>query len=136
MQALALERTLTELDHARLSNLMRADVQSGFDADFIEAILQSAQLVPSRAMPPDIVTMYSRVLLTFPDGRHQNLTLCYPQDADPSEGFVSVLSPAGSSLLGLRVGEWARWRTPAGDERTAEVLAILFQPEASGDYRT
>jgi regulator of nucleoside diphosphate kinase len=136
MEALALERTLTELDHSRLSILARTDVHSRLDADSIEAVLQAAHQVPSRAIPPDIVTMYSRVLLTFPDGRHQNLTLCYPQDADPSEGFVSVLSPAGSSLLGLRVGERARWRTPAGDERTAEVLAVIFQPEASGDYRS
>jgi regulator of nucleoside diphosphate kinase len=62
--------------------------------------------------------------------------VCYPEDARPSDGFVSVLSPAGSSLLGLRVGDLARWRTPTGDEGTAEVVAILFQPEASGDYTT
>jgi regulator of nucleoside diphosphate kinase len=47
---------------------------------------------------------------------------------------VSVLSPVGSALLGLRVGSIARWSTPAGDEKAAEILAILFQPESSGDY--
>jgi regulator of nucleoside diphosphate kinase len=136
MDALALERTLTELDHLRLSHLMRSDVQSGCDTNFIERILESARIVPSRAMPPDIVTMYSQVVLAFPDGRQRKLTVCYPEDAEPSDGFVSVLSPAGSSLLGLRPGELARWRMPTGEEGTAELLAILFQPEASGDYTT
>jgi regulator of nucleoside diphosphate kinase len=65
---------------------------------------------------------------------HSKLTLCYPTDADPAAGFVSVLSPVGVSLLGQTVGNVARWCTPAGQERAAEVLAVLFQPEASGDY--
>ena len=136
MDALALERTLTELDHIRLSHLMRSEVQSGCDTKLIESILDSARLVSPRAIPPDIVTMYSQVLLAFPGGRQKKMTVCYPQDAVPSDGFVSVLSPAGSSLLGLRTGDLARWRTPTGEEGTAELLAILFQPEASGDYTT
>jgi regulator of nucleoside diphosphate kinase len=37
-------------------------------------------------------------------------------------------------LLGQRVGSVVRWRTPAGDAKAAEVLALLFQPEDSGDY--
>ena len=59
-----------------------------------------------------------------------------PADAEPLAGFVSVLSPIGSALLGLRVGSVARWASPTGDEMAAEILAILFQPEASGDYTT
>ena len=57
-----------------------------------------------------------------------------PGGVGARSGFVSVLSPVGASLLGLRVGNVARWSTPAGDERAGEILAILFQPEASGDY--
>jgi regulator of nucleoside diphosphate kinase len=49
---------------------------------------------------------------------------------------VSVLSPIGLSLLGQQVGATARWESPDGTERMAEVEAILFQPEASGDYQT
>ncbi len=48
---------------------------------------------------------------------------------------MSVLSPLGLSLLGLRTGSTARWNTPRGP-RTATLLAIAFQPEASGDYTT
>lgn len=130
------ERTLTDLDHIRLTQLARMAAQSGCDTEIVQNILESARLVPSRAVPADIVTMCSQVLLAFPDGRQAMLTLSYPEGAQPSDGFISVLSPAGTSLLGLRAGDSARWRTPSGQESTAEVLAIAFQPEASGDYTT
>ena len=101
----------------------------------IEDDLGTAAIVPSRRVSPDIVTMYSQILLMdLETHQRHKLTLCYPADAEPAAGFVSVLSPAGWSVLGLSVGSIARWRTPAGDERAGAILAILFQPEASGDY--
>ena len=140
MEVLAHERTLSELDHVRLMNLIhraaRGELTELWTQD-IKSILDTAILVPSRGMSADIVTMYSQVLLSdLRTSRQRKLTLCYPSDAEPAAGFVSVFSPVGSSLLGLRVGSVARWRTPVGDHGAAEVLAILFQPEASGDYTT
>ncbi|MEZ5635535.1 MAG: GreA/GreB family elongation factor [Burkholderiaceae bacterium] len=67
-------------------------------------------------------------------GRRQQLTLCYPHDAEPAAGLVSVLSPVGCALIGLRAGDIARWQTPSGEGVVAQVLSVLFQPEASGDY--
>ena len=101
----------------------------------IEDILDASSLVPSRQVPPDVVTMYSQVLLQdMETGQQRKLTLCYPADAEPANGFVSVLSPVGCALLGLRVGGVARWSTPGSDVKTSEILAVLFQPESSGDY--
>jgi regulator of nucleoside diphosphate kinase len=138
VEVLTLERTLTELDHVRLLNLLRRDAGGGALSarrHAVEDVLDACAIVPSRQVPPDVVTMYSQVLLEdVRTGRRSTLTLCYPADAEPSAGFVSVLSPVGSGLLGLRVGHVARWATPAGEEKAAEILAILFQPESSGDY--
>ena len=53
---------------------------------------------------------------------------------EPAAGFVSAPSPLGAGLLGLRAGDTARWRTPDGQEASAEIVEVLFQPEASGDY--
>jgi len=36
----------------------------------------------------------------------------------------------------MRVGKIARWSTPVGDRKEAGTLAVLFQPEASGDSTT
>ncbi len=55
---------------------------------------------------PDTVTMYSQLLLAdAADGSRRTLTICYPGDAEPDQGFISVLSPLVASLLGMRVGD-------------------------------
>ena len=135
--ATSFERTLTDLDHARLTSLARRVHTSpaAHEADDIETALDLARVVPSRSVAPDVITMYTQVQLADSmSGQRYRLTVCYPSDAEPAAGFVSVLSPVGASLLGLRVGATARWVTPAGEHGAAKVLAILFQPEASGDY--
>lgn len=124
------ERTLTEHDFARLSKLL-----DGHLPPALANILGSAEVLRSREVPADVVTMYTKVeLVDIPTGRRHTLTVCFPGDSEPSAGFISVLSPVGSGLLGLRVGSIARWQTPSGEEGAAEIVAIPFQPEASGDY--
>ena len=126
------ERLLTEIDHASLNKLSGAPLPP----ELIKT-LDSLETVPSRDIPPDVVTMYSQVLVEdLETHQRQKLTLCYPADAEPHLGFISVLSPVGASLLGQRVGAIARWRTPNGDACAADIVALLFQPEASGDYTT
>lgn len=138
MEITLVERTLTELDHVRLLNLLRRDSRGGASAPpgrTLEDVLDASAVVPSREVAPDVVTMGSQVVLQdMRTGQRSTLTLCYPAEADPAEGLVSVLSPVGSALLGLRAGSVARWVGPSGDEQAAEIMAVLFQPESSGDY--
>ena len=124
------ERTLTDLDFARLTKLVSRQLPPP-----LTDLLACAEVTSSRAVPADVVTMYSRVeLIDVQTRQRQTLTLCYPGDAEPAAGFISVLSPVGNSLLGMKCGAVARWSTPMGDECAAEIAAIVFQPEASGDY--
>ena len=138
MEVMTLERTLTELDHVRLLNLMRreAHAEGAFPAaDVMNDVLADCHVVPSRDVDPDVVTMGSKLVLHEPQTGQQTLmTLCYPADAEPAVGRVSVLSPVGSALLGLRIGSTARWLTPDGEPKAAYLMAILFQPESNGDY--
>lgn len=124
------ERRLTELDFARLRKLaaMQAD-------EALDRLLADADVVPGREVDADVVTMYTRFELEDEHGEHHTLAICWPQDADPATGFISVLSPLGRSAIGLRAGAALRWRTPAG-EANGRIAAVLFQPEASGDYVT
>jgi regulator of nucleoside diphosphate kinase len=124
------ERTLTTLDFARLTKLLGSPVPSA-----LTDLLTDAEVLDSTEIPADIVTMYTQVEIEDIDTRlMRQLVLCYPDDAEPSAGFISVLSPVGTSLLGLKTGSVARWRSPSGEEAAAQVMALLFQPEASGDY--
>jgi regulator of nucleoside diphosphate kinase len=126
------------LDHVRLATLSSRDSRGRSRCPpGIDALLDEARVVPSRKVAPDIVTMYSQVLLRFfDDGVRRKITLCYPRDANPRLGLVSVLSPIGLGLLGQRIGATVRWESPDGSGRIAEVDAIPLQPEASGDYTT
>jgi len=127
------ERMLTQIDYVRLTRLASLSARDAHGA--IQALLESSDLVPSAAVPASVVTMNTQVRLQGDTGTAPDkVTLCYPDDAEPSQGFISVLSPLGASLLGLQVVDVARWRTPVGQERMACIVDVLFQPEASGDY--
>jgi regulator of nucleoside diphosphate kinase len=122
------ERVLTELDFARLSKL---------ESPLLDTVLDEAAIVPSPEVPGEVVTMYSQVVIADPaSGERQKFTLCYPEEAEPQNGFISVCSPLGSSLLGRHLGEQVSWPTPSGAKRTVGIESILFQPEATGDYTT
>lgn len=64
-----------------------------------------------------------------------DLRLVYPEGLvafDDGFDLVSVISPVGAALLGSRVGDVIEWKAPTGIHQ-GEVLALLYQPEASGD---
>lgn len=126
------ERVLTELDHARLCKLHGVPAYN-----LLGEVLAGADLVPSREVAADVVTMYSQVVVRDSVSRRiQRYTLCYPADAEPESGFISVLSPLGLALIGRRLGESVDCFTPTGGWRTHEIVELVFQPEASGDYVT
>ena len=134
MKTRTFECVLTELDSIRLAHLPAEGRETGSG---IDELIDNARIVPSRSVAPDVVTMYTQFLLQdADDGNVRTMTVCYPDDAEPSEGFISVLSPLGMSVIGRPLGAVARWVCPTGKERAAEVSAILFQPEASGDFVT
>ena len=131
-------RTITELDHVRIFNMLRRQLAGGgasAQAEDLSEVIDAAEVVRPQEIAGDIVTMYSKLRVADPGGgAERSVTLVYPANADAAQGMISVLSPLGTALLGLRVGEVARWRGVDGKEGALQVLAIEFQPEASGDY--
>ncbi len=125
-------RLLNELDHVRIDRLLSRNRNAG---ETLNELLDDADIVPPQQVPGDVVTMYTRVTVEdLLDGTQRTLTLCYPEDADPAAGFISVLSPIGTALLGRRRGEETQWTTPTGAVQRLRIVELLFQPEASGDY--
>lgn len=127
--------TITAQDHQRLAELVDR-YASGRTAELaadLDDELARAKVVDQTAIPPDIVTMNSRCVFRFADsGEEREVTLVYPEQADVASGRISVLAPVGAALLGLAEGQAIRWSTPEG-ERTLELVAVRYQPEAAGD---
>ena len=57
-------------------------------------------------------------------GKVRKVTLVYPEDADISEGKVSVLTPIGTALIGLQNGHSITWKTASGEVRQLTVLSV------------
>jgi regulator of nucleoside diphosphate kinase len=121
---------VTDRDLARLLPM----VESTAHAASLEGELDRAIVVKQREVPPDVVTMNSRIVYEdCATGARRDVQLVYPRDADPARGRISVLAPVGSALLGLRVGQQIAWRLPAGI-RCIRVVEVTYQPEAEGDF--
>lgn len=126
------ERLISALDFARLLRVGSGALPSGLDTT-----LDDADIVAPREIPPDVVTMRSQVELRPEDtGVPQRVVLGYPEDAAAVPGHLSVLSPLGAGLLGLRVGDVVAWPVPGGALRRARIERLLHQPEATGDFRS
>ncbi|MCL7466809.1 GreA/GreB family elongation factor, partial [Phaeovulum sp. NW3] len=77
-------------------------------------------------LPPDAVTIGSQVLYhDHHAARDLRVTLTWPEQADISRGYVSVLTPVGAALLGLSVGDQFQWETRAGQQRGLTVLQVM-----------
>ncbi|SQA96831.1 Regulator of nucleoside diphosphate kinase [Cedecea neteri] len=103
-------------------------------AEALNAELDRAQMCSPEKMPPDVVSMNSRV--EFRDLSTQEVhvrTLVYPANLTDSDSQLSVMAPVGAALLGLRVGDSINWTLPNGSQTHLEVLALHYQPEAAGE---
>ena len=120
--------TIGDADLARLRAVVEVHL-SGRDsvaAERLEAELDRAIVVPQAEVPAEIATMEARVVFEEAGtGRTREVTLCYPKEADPSRGRISILAPVASALLGLRVGDSIDWPMPDGRLATIHIASVL-----------
>ncbi|HEY7883572.1 MAG TPA: nucleoside diphosphate kinase regulator [Cellvibrionaceae bacterium] len=97
--------------------------------------LERATLVEPAEIPPDVVTMRSRVTFTILSTQKVcSYTLVYPADLDGSEGQLSVFTPVGSALLGLSVGQEIEWPLATGKTTRVRIDSVDYQPERAGEF--
>ncbi len=97
--------------------------------------LESAEVVEPDCVPPDVVTMRSRVRVRdMVSGEAATYTISYPVDANLEAGRLSVLAPIGTALLGYREGDVIEWPVPGG-VRVLKIEKLEHQPEAAARPR-
>lgn len=69
------------------------------------------------------VSIGSRAEVEFEDGRRLKVTICSPQEVDPSNGCISYESPLGDALLGARPGETLTYQVN-GRKITVKVISV------------
>jgi regulator of nucleoside diphosphate kinase len=113
-------------DFQRLSSLANAARNSTPHlADELADEIGRAHVLAEGEHAQEIVCMNSEV--EFRDdttGKVQRVTLVYPDKADISRRKVSILTPVGTALIGVRKGHSITWETPKGDSRQLTVLSV------------
>lgn len=87
--------------------------------------VERAEVLSSAEMPLNVVNVGSEV--TFRDNttnREQTVVIVLPKEANIAERRVSVLTPIGAALIGLREGASINWVTRDGELRELTVLRV------------
>lgn len=129
---------ITDFDLQRLEELIEAaTARSTRDSSNIEQLeeeLLKAEVVDPTGIPPDVVTMNSKVCLKDLDsGEELEYTLVFPPEANLAAGKISILAPVGTAMFGYRAGDRISWAVPGGT-RKLKIKKVLYQPEAAGDF--
>lgn len=126
---------VSSLDMERLEALL--DSLPGSQAGTRDTLLEElarADMVEPQDMPADVVTMNSRVRFVLDNASEEfDMSLAYPKDVGGAPDKISVLTPVGNALLGLKVGETIDWTRPDGGRFEVTVREIVYQPERAGD---
>lgn len=111
--------TLTDLALARQE-------RSPAVADLLLQEIDRAKIHSSRKIPGDIVTMHSQVeFVDEGNGASRTVELVYPADADISAGRISILTPVGAGLIGMREGQSILWPDRDGQQRRLSIVKVV-----------
>lgn len=129
------EIELTRRDFGRLDELtaMQASPECLRVVDFLVRELSRARVVDADQIGADVVTMYSEVLFRDEEtGRERTVTLVYPREHALHDGALSILTPLGVALIGLKEGQSIAFETADGRSRRVKVIRVLSQPASNG----
>lgn len=109
---------LTSTDYDRLQSLV-TELPYKFKEE-----LKSAVIFHPSAIPPNTVTINSRVILSdLKTGEQEDWIVTMPAHADIMENRISVLAPIGIAILGYSEGDEIEWETPGGT-RTLKIEKV------------
>ncbi len=123
---------MTEMDYQKLLGLVRHS--NSAISEMLEEELSRASIVPVGSLPADVVSMNSKIkFVDLETGKESVVTLVFPHEASVDENKISVMTPVGAALIGLRVGQTIDWTFPNGKTKEIKVVEVIYQPEAAGD---
>lgn len=94
------------------------------DSDYLLYELDRAMIVPAHTVPADVVRMGSRVRYRTGDGAERAVTLVFPKEADIGAARISILTPVGTALIGLRRGQSITYLARDGRRQSLTVLDV------------
>lgn len=124
--------TIAETEHEKLTRLADGAAGRGLAAaEDLLSELDRARVVADNRLPADVVRMGSNLRYTTDTGEARDVTLVYPGMADIESGRVSILTPIGVALIGMRAGQSIDWTARGG--RTHRLTVLSVEQAAEGE---
>ncbi len=123
---------ISESDCARLSTL--AIKIAEHDPELSDALLielERAKVVADGMIADDVIQMGSTLRFRPDTGKARTVTLVLPDEADISQGKISILTPIGAALIGLSTGQSMEWTDRNGVRHELSVLSVT-RPSPAG----
>jgi regulator of nucleoside diphosphate kinase len=132
--------TVTVPEHRILKSLLdalpRPQDERGSSVRRFAARLDAAARLSPEELPENVITMHSIFLIReLSSGTGYSFTLVFPWEADPGHNRLSVLSPAGMTLIGRSEGDVAACGQ-GSHVRCFRVEDIFYQPENAARLRS
>lgn len=94
-------------------------------ARLLLAEIDRAKVVADNKVPADTVRMKSSVrFVDEASGVERQMQLVYPRNADIEAGRLSILTPVGAGLIGLKEGQTIIWPDRSGHEHRLRIIAV------------
>ncbi len=116
---------VSDTDQERLVGVAMAALDHAPEvAEELLAEMDRATIVAAEALPSDVVRMGSTVTYKSAEGRIRRVTLVFGGAADIAMERISILTPVGTALIGLSVGQSITWTTRDGREQELTILSV------------
>lgn len=110
-------------EHSRLTVLASGSNMPAAESLLME--MERARIVADHKLPHDVVRIGSRVQYRTDRDEVVDITLVYPISANISQGRISVLTPVGAALIGLRTGQSITCEVREGRRSVLTVLSVI-----------
>jgi regulator of nucleoside diphosphate kinase len=122
---------LSRADFERLSAIV-ASRQAAETWPALAEELSRAEIVEAGERPGAAVAMDSCVeYVDEATGQARRVVLVFPGQEDIETGRISVVTPVGTALIGLCVGDTAEWQTRSGAWKRLRIVRV--EPAARPD---
>lgn len=117
--------TISEGDYNRLSNLASACERNQPEiAENLAQEIERARIVSDRAIAASVVRMGSSVTYVADGNQSKSVTLVYPGEANIEQGRISITTPIGTALIGLKTGQSISYAARNGQIHDLSVVEV------------
>lgn len=117
--------TISEGDYNRLSNLASACERNQPEiAEYLLQEIERARIVSDRAIAPTVVRMGSTVTYVVDGSQSKTVMLVYPGEANIEQGRISITTPIGTALIGLKTGQSISYAARNGQIHDLSVVEV------------